>query len=88
MSLLEAMSYGRCCLTSDIPECAEVLEDTGVTFARGSVEALRSALGELLADEERRHALGAQAQSRVAEHFGWDAVVERTLELYGGHRDM
>ena len=25
LSLLEAMSYGNCCLTSDIPECADVI---------------------------------------------------------------
>ncbi len=34
MSLLEAMSYGNCCLTSDIPECAEVVEDHAVTFRK------------------------------------------------------
>ena len=28
LSLLEAMSYGNCCLVSDIPECTEVVEDT------------------------------------------------------------
>ena len=27
LSLLEAMSYGNCCLVSDIPECAEVVEE-------------------------------------------------------------
>lgn len=27
LSLLEAMSYGSCCLVSDIPECAEVVEE-------------------------------------------------------------
>ena len=26
LSLLEAMSYGNCCLVSDIPECAEVVK--------------------------------------------------------------
>ena len=30
LSLLEAMSYGNCCLVSDIPECAEVVEDKGL----------------------------------------------------------
>ena len=33
LSLLEAMSYGNCCLVSDIPECAEVVEDN-ITVAR------------------------------------------------------
>ena len=82
MSLLEAMSYGRCCLTSDIPECTEVLDGTGITFRQGSVEALRDALGEVLADEARRLRLGTQARARVLEVFGWESVVERTLELY------
>ena len=31
LSLLEAMSYGNCCLVSDIPECAEVVEDKAST---------------------------------------------------------
>lgn len=38
MSLLEAMSYGNCCLTSDIPECMEVVEGHAATFHHGSVE--------------------------------------------------
>ena len=32
LSLLEAMSYGNCCLVSDIPECAEVVEDKALIF--------------------------------------------------------
>ena len=32
LSLLEAMSYGNCCLVSDIPECAEVVEDKAWIF--------------------------------------------------------
>lgn len=82
ISLLEAMSYGRCCLTSDIPECAEVLKDTGATFRHGSVEDLRGALGRMLADEQLRREYGAKARMRVVESFGWDSVVDRTLELY------
>ena len=32
LSLLEAMSYGNCCLVSDIPECTEVVENKAVIF--------------------------------------------------------
>ena len=35
LSLLEAMSYGNCCLVSDIPECAEVVEDKEAFFPNG-----------------------------------------------------
>ena len=84
MSLLEAMAHGRCCVTSDIPECADVLAGKGVTFEKGCVRSLRSALQDLLADNERTTALGAAAKSHVEKTYNWDSVVERTLELYRG----
>ena len=84
MSLLEAMAYGRCCVTSDIPECADVLAGNGVTFERGSADSLRAALQDLLADGGRVAALGDVAKSHVEKTYNWDSVVERTLELYRG----
>lgn len=84
MSLLEAMAYGRCCVTSDIPECADVLAGNGVTFEKGSAESLQSALRDLLADSGRTAALGAAAKSHVEKTYNWDSVVERTLALYRG----
>ena len=44
LSLLEAMSYGNCCLVSDIPECAEVVEDKALIFKKSDVEDLREKL--------------------------------------------
>lgn len=84
MSLLEAMAYGRCCVTSDIPECADVLAGNGVTFEKGSAGSLKSALQLLLAGSGRTAALGAAAKSHVEKTYNWDSVVERTLELYRG----
>ena len=40
LSLLEAMSYGNCCLTSDIDECSEVLEDKGVQHFMQQIDML------------------------------------------------
>lgn len=84
MSLLEAMGHGRCCVTSDIPECADVLAGTGVTFPAGNGDALRETLTDLLADPTRAHALGKAACERVLSEYGWDSVVDRTLALYAG----
>lgn len=84
MSLLEAMAYGRCCVTSDIPECADVLAGNGVTFEKGSADSLRSALRDLLADDGHAGALGAAAKAHVEQTYNWDSVVERTLAVYGG----
>lgn len=84
MSLLEAMAYGCCCVTSDIPECADVIADTGLTFPAGSEEGLRDALASLLADLNEVTAMGIDAKRRAESSFGWDSVVRWTLETYGG----
>lgn len=82
MSLLEAMAYGRCCVTSDIPECADVVNKTGVTFPCGNFRALRKALSALISDSSRVDALGGAARTRVEIEYGWDSVVQKTLDIY------
>lgn len=86
MSLLEAMGYGCCCVTSDIPECADVIADTGETFARGDADALRDVLAGLLEGPARVNELGQAARRRAEESFSWDAVVRATLEVYGDNQ--
>ena len=82
LSLLEAMSYGNCCLVSDIPECAEVVEDKAVRFRKSDVDALRDRL-QILCDQPdivagyREHAAGF-----ILNKYGWNDVVEKTLALY------
>lgn len=80
MSLLEAMSHGCFCLTSDIPENRDVLGGAGIVFQAGSVQSLRVALEGALTDG-RREAFEAAAQER-SKSFTWDAVVDQTLALY------
>lgn len=86
MSLLEAMSYGRCCITSDIPECADVLGGAGVTFPRGDAAALRESLASAVDDPARAVAMGEAARRRVLEGYDWGSVVRRTLDVYEGAR--
>lgn len=84
MSLLEAMAHSCCCVTSDIPECADVLAGNGVAFTHGNVEELGCALAGLLAEPARVARLASAALKRVSTSFDWDSVVERTLSLYVG----
>lgn len=84
MSLLEAMAYGCCCVTSDIPECVDVLAGNGVTFEKGAADSLQAALRCLFADSDRASILGAAAKARVEKTYNWDSVVERTLAVYEG----
>lgn len=82
MSLLEAMSYGNCCLTSDIPECAEVVGDHAVTFHKGDVDDLTVKLGGLLSDSAQVMSLKTSAADYITDKYSWDDVVDRTLALY------
>ena len=84
LSLLEAMSYENCCLVSDIPECAEVVEDKAQTFSAGNVESLRTVLQELLDKPEIVEGYKNGAADFICGKYYWDDVVDRTLELYRG----
>ena len=82
LSLLEAMSYGNCCVVSDIPECAEVVEEKAVQFAAGSVDSLRSALENLCSDSTRVSGFRKEACRFICEKYSWDDVVCKTMEIY------
>ncbi len=82
LSLLEAMSYGNACLTSDIPECADVIADKGETFKKGDVSDLRAKLVILIDDPSAVDALKAQAATYITGKYSWDDSIRKTLELY------
>ena len=82
ISLLEAMSYGNCCLTSDIPECTEVLGEFGVSFKKSDKEDLKAVLEKLVSDSALVQKYKDGAQSYILEKYNWDDVCAKTLELY------
>lgn len=84
LSLLEAMSYGNCCVVSDIDEMTEVVEDKAVVFKHSDVSSLRTTLQDLLDDSEAVRRYKEGAAEFVTGKYNWDDVVERTLELYVG----
>lgn len=83
LSLLEAMSYGNCCLTSDIPECESVLGDFGITFKKGDVSDLTDKLKTLCNDRNTVEFFKGQAAEYVRRRYNWDDVTRETLNLYG-----
>ena len=82
LSLLEAMSYGNCCLVSDIPECADVVADKGVLFHKSDVEDLRQKLQLLCDDEELVRTYKNESADFICNKYNWDDVVDQTLDLY------
>ena len=82
LSLLEAMSYGNCCLVSDIAECAEVIEDKAVVFEKSNVTALREKLQMLCDDRKIVERYKDTATEFICRKYSWDDVVRKTTELY------
>jgi len=80
LSLLEAMSYGKTCIISNIPENIEVAGNYAIPFEMGNIEALKDRLesvieGIIKIDSER-------VQEHILSICDWDAVVSKTEKLY------
>lgn len=86
LSLLEAMSYGNCCLVSDIPECAEVVEDKALTFKQSDVEDLRKKIQDVCDHPEIVMEMKTQAAGFICKKYSWDEVAKETEELYRGEK--
>ena len=82
LSLLEAMSYGNCCLVSDIPECTEVVEDKALIFEKSNVEDLQEKLQDACEHPEMVMEMKKQAADFICEKYNWDEVVKETMKLY------
>lgn len=82
LSLLEAMSYKNCCLTSDIPECKTVMDDNGVTFKKSDVNDLKEKLQYLVDNVDKVNKYKSEAQDYILKKYNWDDVVDKTIELY------
>lgn len=82
LSLLEAMSYGNCCVVSDIAECAEVVEDKAVVFKKSNVEQLGEKLQDLCQDPERVKHYKDISSDFICRKYNWDDVVDKTVTLY------
>lgn len=82
LSLLEAMSYGNCCVVSDIPECTEVVENHAVSFPRGNAQALADTLQQLCDEPQQVEAYRDAACDFICGKYNWDHVTRKTLELY------
>ena len=86
LSLLEAMSYGNCCLVSDIKECTEVIEDKAEVFRKSDIDDLRIRLQELCNREDLVQKYKKDAAEYICGRYDWNKIVDKTLELYKGER--
>lgn len=81
LTLLEAMSAGARCLTSDIPENTDVLGEFGTFFISGDEESLYQALSSLLSQPAENPRAEEQRQL-IRRQYSYDTMVEKTLAVY------
>ena len=86
IALLEAMSYGKCVLVSDIPENLEAVnneaEKYGTAFENKNAADLTKKIEFLLSNPELIKEKGRQAQDYILKKYNWDKIALETIEVY------
>lgn len=82
LCLLEAMSYGNCCLVSDIPECKNVIESCGMTFRHADESSLIERINKCDRDEDLVAQYKGESSEYVLRNFDWNHIVEKIENLY------
>lgn len=80
ISLLEAMSYGKNCLVSDIEENTQVCGKYGMTFKKSDLNDLVEKLNLCLDGLKRKNE--QEISDYILERYNWDEVVSKTEKLY------
>lgn len=83
LAAAEAMAYGRPVVAAAGGGLLELVDaETGILVEPRNASAMRTAVQTLLADPALRERLGAAGRERARERFGWDTVIDKTLEAY------
>lgn len=82
ISLLEAMGWGNCVLTSDIPENRELVDGCGFTFRTGDVGDLRRMLQHLIGSPDAVSLAGQASRELIEREYDWDTIALRTEAMF------
>ncbi len=82
--LLEAMSYGLCCLISDIPPHRDIITNrtNGLFFNSRDANDLTLKLKWLLSQPNEIELFGEKAKDKLSKRLSWNEVVRETESLY------
>ena len=81
ITLLEAMSYGRICIASDIPANKEGLADNAIWVKAEDVQTLKDGLLHVNNHFEELKGSGLQNFERVRDGFTWPKVAQQYMDM-------
>jgi len=79
----EAMACGLPCVATDVGECANIIDGTGLVVPPKNPTALSDAVNKLIdSGFEKRRELGFKAANRIREFYSIDKIVTEYEKLY------
>lgn len=81
MPVLEAMSYGKPVLCSDIEVFHEIAGDAAVYFDKDDPAAINDAISEILRNPEKQKEMSVKSTKHVKNYPSWDDVATQLSEI-------
>jgi len=81
-TILQALSFGRCVLASDIPGNLEALEGCGYTFKNKNCGDLRKKIKFLIEHPRSVREQFQKARNYIKENYDWEKAVDELEEIY------
>ncbi|SEA41911.1 capsular exopolysaccharide family [Thiothrix caldifontis] len=82
ITLLEAMSLGRCCIASNIEANVEALSNKGILFPVGDVNALSTHLQQVMTNPAQVKHIGSILHQHVLSNYTWTLITEQFIRFY------
>lgn len=82
VALLEAMSFGRPVLVSDIAENLEAIGSTNFSFVSKDKDSLAKKLRSVLGSTGKAEKEGSSGQKRVKKEYNWSSICDSTAWVY------
>ena len=83
MTLLEAMSCGVPCVTTDVGDCARIIGDTGITVPVSDDEALAAEWLKMLTESPAERQVHAEkTRARILAEFSIERAAASYQKLY------
>jgi glycosyltransferase involved in cell wall biosynthesis len=81
-TVLEALSYGKCVLTSDIPENKEASGPWGITFKNKDVKDLKDKLDLLLARKDLVNSQNKERMKYIERNYSWAKTTDDLEKIF------